>query len=549
MKLPDFLVIGAQKAGSAWIYDTLRQHPQVFMPANAELRYFNRPHCADPSKLAEYARNFEGAEPFDRVGEATPGYFWTTDRNRSTTQPPPGHNADVPGSVVKVLGGDVDVLVSIRHPVWRAISAFSHHAARGRIAPHQTLIDSAGSNGILDIGFYGAHLAAWRKAVPQAQVKVLVFEEDIVAEPERGFVEMCRFLRIDTSFRPDGLRIASDEGAGREMSLEGMRIGKRSQKLGPEEIRFLLDAYRDDIARTEELLGRKLTCWHEETARLLKWCDEAKVRRTLPPTKAPAPAKNNPESAAARNRDFRNFGLDAALATTNAIDEQFRFEPPARASGLVMHRNCELGAFSYGTDGHVYSTRIGRYCSIARGANIGQFDHPMTWLSTSPFQFQGSFKFNTGPNFAQRAEYMAAKPDPAHGDLARKEVTRLTQIGHDVWIGHGVTIVAGVTIGHGAVIAAGAVVTRNVAPYEIVGGVPARVIGNRHDEHTRERLLQCAWWRFATWQLQGVPFPDVHAAIDEIQRRESDGMQPYEPGWVEVGPNGPKRADKGPTQG
>ncbi|MAF28772.1 MAG: hypothetical protein CL820_06415 [Croceicoccus sp.] len=540
MTLPDFLVIGAQKAGSTWIYDTLKQHPQVFMPAKAELRFFNRPNCTDPSKVAEYARNFEGAERFDRVGENTPGYFWTTDPKRSTKQPPHGYNADIPGSVVNVLGDSVDVIVSLRHPVWRAISAFGHHSSLGRVAPHETLIDSVGMNGILDMGHYGAHLAAWRRAIDPERIKVLVYEDDIVAQPERGFVETCRFLKIDTSVRPKGMRNAANQIAVTELRLDGMRVGQHPQLLGPADIRFLLDTYKDDIAQTEEFLGRTLAKWHEETARLQKWCDDARVvRPTLPNTQHAQP-KGKTDPAVARNRAFRQAGLDASLATTNRIDEQFRFEPPARPSGLIMHRNCELGAFSYGVDGHVYSTRIGRYCSIARGANIGQSDHPLNWMSTSPFQFQGGFKFNVGDGFAHRADYMAAKPDRAHGDLARELVTRVTKIGHDVWIGHGATIVAGVDVGHGAVIAAGAVVTKDVPSYAIVGGVPARVIGYRHDEQTRERLLLCAWWRFAIWQLQGVPFPDVNDAIDEVERRVSEGMHPYEPGWVEVGPDGPK---------
>ena len=129
MKLPDFLIIGAQKAGSTWIYDNLKQHPEVFLPEKVELLFFDLPDCTDRSKVADYSKNFEGAGNFKRVGEKTPGYFWSTDRTRSPTQPPISHNPDIAGSVVEVLGDKVDVIVSLRHPVWRAISAFGHHAA------------------------------------------------------------------------------------------------------------------------------------------------------------------------------------------------------------------------------------------------------------------------------------------------------------------------------------------------------------------------------------------------------------------------------------
>lgn len=541
MKLPDFLIIGAQKAGSTWIYDNLKQHPEVFLPEKVELLFFDLPDCTDRSKVADYSKNFEEAGNFKRVGEKTPGYFWSTDRTRSPTQPPISHNPDIAGSVVEVLGDKVDVIVSLRHPVWRAISAFGHHAARHRIAPHETIIDKAGSNGILDIGFYGAHLREWRSALSQDQIKVLIFEEDVIAEPERGFAELCRFLGVDDAFRPEGIAKVSNKGSGNRMGPDGIRIGNHRTLIDRENIRFLLNAYRDDIARTEDLLGRDLKCWHDETARLQAWCDEAPAALVTEPLKQVAKPVSKEERARARNRAFRRAGLDASVPTTSAIDQKFRFEAPCRPSSLVMHRNCEMGAFSYAVDGHVYSTGIGRYCSIARGVNIGQFDHPMDWLSTSPFQFQSGFKFNVGEGFKHLEEYQGVKADEAHDELARRQVIRFTKIGHDVWIGSGAKVIAGVTIGHGAVIAAGAVVTKDVPPYAIVGGVPARVISYRHDEATRERLLKCAWWRFATWQLEGVPFPDVNAAIDEVERRIEEGMQPYEPGWTRVGPNGPNR--------
>ena len=83
-------------------------------------------------------------------------------------------------------------------------------------------------------------------------------------------------------------------------------------------------------------------------------------------------------------------------------------------------------------------------------------------------------------------------------------------IGHDVWIGHGVTVTAGVTIGDGAVIGAGAVVTRDVAPYTVVGGVPARPIKRRFSETQAEALQRMAWWDWPRDQFAAA-LPDIRA--------------------------------------
>jgi len=75
-------------------------------------------------------------------------------------------------------------------------------------------------------------------------------------------------------------------------------------------------------------------------------------------------------------------------------------------------------------------------------------------------------------------------------------------IGHDVWIGHGATVLPGVTVGNGAVIGAGAVVSKDVAPYTIVGGVPARLIRERFDAATGSRLDTMAWWDWSHDRLR-----------------------------------------------
>lgn len=128
---------------------------------------------------------------------------------------------------------------------------------------------------------------------------------------------------------------------------------------------------------------------------------------------------------------------------------------------------------------------IGKFCAIARGVKFimnGAF-HKMSGLSTYPFSI-----------FASGWEGVM----PKNGELPYKGDT---VIGNDVWIGYDALIMAGVKVGDGAIIGACAVVTRDVQPYEIVGGNPARQIRKRFDEKTIERLLKIQWWN---WEAETI---------------------------------------------
>lgn len=183
-----------------------------------------------------------------------------------------------------------------------------------------------------------------------------------------------------------------------------------------------------------------------------------------------------------------------------------------------------IGAFSYFVGPYIDAcVSIGRYCSLADGVRIGDAEHPVDWLSTSPFQYTPSrFGWHAA---AHEEDFVAVTP----GRDGVPPVTRQAAvIGNDVWIGANALIRRGVTIGDGAIIAAGAVVVKDVAPYQVVGGIPAGVIRPRFSADVIARLQELRWWRFSPTQLSGLPFHDVGSALDQLEQRIANGLEPYE---------------------
>ncbi|MFB6273714.1 MAG: sulfotransferase domain-containing protein [Salinibacter sp.] len=196
MPLPDFLIIGAQKAGTTWLRALLRRHPNVYMP-DREIHFFNKEQNYDRG-LDWYAQHFRGADPDERIGEKTPNYLWTN-------VPDAGSDAPAPHKHVAETLPDVRLIAILRDPVARALSAYNHHMGRGRLPPHVSMDrilfgeyqSLCRRHGILTMGEYDRHLRDYLSVFDRDQILILIFEEDVVHDPERGRQRTCSFLDLD----------------------------------------------------------------------------------------------------------------------------------------------------------------------------------------------------------------------------------------------------------------------------------------------------------------------------------------------------------------
>jgi acetyltransferase-like isoleucine patch superfamily enzyme len=139
---------------------------------------------------------------------------------------------------------------------------------------------------------------------------------------------------------------------------------------------------------------------------------------------------------------------------------------------------CTIDSYTYiQKKASIFNCSIGKFCSVATQVSIAPGSHPINCVTTYP-------------GFYLKDTPLVKK----YSHLNIFETSKKVVIGHDVWIGEHAIILDGIKIGTGAVIAAGAVVTKDVEPYAIVGGCPAKLIKHRFDKELRDALLSSEWW-------------------------------------------------------
>jgi acetyltransferase-like isoleucine patch superfamily enzyme len=226
---------------------------------------------------------------------------------------------------------------------------------------------------------------------------------------------------------------------------------------------------------------------------------------------------------------LREKGLYVSnIASLKSLHLNTAFETPVLIQATLAPNNwIEIGAFSaiYG-NGHIGYCKIGRYCSIAPDVNIASDQHPTDWLTSSMIAYVPGL--HDWDRFTHPVDWQDIRQNNAQRPSF--DSNAVVVIGNDVWIGQGVFIKSGVTIGDGAIIGARSVVTKDIPPYSIAVGSPAKVLRQRFDDALIERMTRVEWWKYNLYDFHSLDFSNPIEALDQIEAQIAGGqIMPYQP--------------------
>ncbi len=194
---PNLIIIGVQKSGTTWLHQQLDKHPSIMMSSKKELNFFTGKNDITGNRLEEYYSNFISEEVYKYYGESTPGYFWNWSSDKNTNKV----RSKIPNQIRETLGKDTKLILILRNPVERAISAYFHHAKMGRLT-HKGNFFSEDANksvikNIIDMGCYSKHLEFWREKF--GDDILIINQDDIKKKNENVIIDLEKYLDINLS--------------------------------------------------------------------------------------------------------------------------------------------------------------------------------------------------------------------------------------------------------------------------------------------------------------------------------------------------------------
>lgn len=241
-RLPNLLIVGAQKSGTTWLHSALSKSAHVFGSSPKEIGFFNKKMFFDGPEL--YQTYFPVTDGARYYMESTPHYFRL-----------PGNKVDLAGRIQATLG-DVRLIVTLRNPVDRYISAYIHHIMKDRLAPVDEITEMNENFRMLELGRYGEILAHWQGVFSDIGV---FFYDDLKNDDMSYFRSVMSFLDLPCDVSARDLDFTTNDKMKKLHRSSIDTLPEASLDLR----RRLGDYYAADIALLEQLTGRDLAHWTE----------------------------------------------------------------------------------------------------------------------------------------------------------------------------------------------------------------------------------------------------------------------------------------------
>ena len=243
-RLPNVLIVGAQKSGTTWLHNSLGKSARVFATAQKELNFFNK---KDPTAhLEAYRKNFPDGAEYYYFLESTPHYFRL-----------PFERGDVALNIQKILGAP-KLITLFRNPIERYESAYIHHMMRERFPYNAEISEICDDFNMLSLGKYAEITRHWQGIFPDLG---LFFYDDIQRDPMRLVTRVMAFLGLENDIARSAIAFRTNDKSIKVKTLDSVADWQGMPTCTPDLRRKLRDYYRDDILDLQTLSGRDLSHW------------------------------------------------------------------------------------------------------------------------------------------------------------------------------------------------------------------------------------------------------------------------------------------------
>jgi len=263
--LPTFLGIGAQKAGTTWLYEMLKKHPEICVPSQVkELMFFDVQKNYSSLGIEGYLSYFHNCDGnrHKAIGEITPGYLWTAPfckEKYAISQ----FRINTPKRVYENLGSSIKLIVLLRNPVKRAVSAYLHHLYKKRYSLNESILDIGQRHGIIHMGFYYRHLIHWMKYFPLTSFNIAIYEQ--VTKNKNDYLKnLFDFLGVDREYIPPDQNKRYQKKFDYEHKTDGIYIIQNTQKtkvVSRDELKALYEIFEEDIFKLKKDFGLDVSEW------------------------------------------------------------------------------------------------------------------------------------------------------------------------------------------------------------------------------------------------------------------------------------------------